>query len=126
MPAENNIFPWMAYYGHYKFFEDRMRRHHIVTGISSEMPGVYNLDLRSGKTLRVFICECYSYGEAEYHETVEKLGAVNAVVMNSMWCGYTKAAKELCKDGEVGLFKVSEFMGALNKEKFWLYVPPEA
>jgi hypothetical protein len=78
--------------------------------------------LKSGKRIRLFICECYSYGYAEYVETTQHLGKLGAIVINSAWCGYTLEAKRLCRDQGVGLFKIKDFMASLNKLEFWLYL----
>ena len=84
--------------------------------------GVYELTLKASKKLRVFICECYSFGAAEYVEVTENLGRVDAIIINSIWCGYTLDAKRLCRDQKVGLFKIADFMAALNKPEFWSYL----
>lgn len=125
MPAENSEFPWMSYYGHYKFFEDRMQSHNKVLGIQNTREGLYEINLGDERVIKVFICECYSYGLAEYYETVERLGKVQAVIINSNWCGYTTEAKRYCREHGVGLFTIGEFMAALNIKNFWEYLTKE-
>ncbi len=68
MPAHNNDFPWLSYYGHYRFFEERMAAHNKVSGIQQVDVGLYDLTRNNGSVIRVFICDCYSFGVAEYHE----------------------------------------------------------
>ena len=99
-----------------------MRPHRKVTSLEPEATGVYHLKRENGDTLRVFICECYAFGVAEYMETVQQLGDVNAVVINSHWCGYSPDAKRHCRDQKVGLFAIAEFMGALHREDYWAYL----
>ena len=125
MSAYNDSFPWMSYYGDYKFFEDRMRSHGKVMDVRNTGDGLYEIDLTDGRTLKVFICECYSYGMAEYYESVNKLGDLNAVVINSNWCGYTMDAKLHCRDHNVGLFDIRGFMAALNLRSYWEYLTEE-
>ena len=122
MPAQNNKFPWMSYYGNYKFFEDRMLSHNKVYRIQNTGEGLYEIDLGGGRLIRVFICECYSFGLAEYYESVEKLGKIQAVIINSNWCGYTIEAKRYCREHGVGLFNIGEFMAALNTKIFCEYL----
>jgi hypothetical protein len=50
------------------------------------------------------------------------LGNLNALIINSAWCGYTYEAKRFCRDEKVGLFKIGDFMAALNREDFWSYL----
>ncbi len=122
MGAYSNEYPWPPHYGHFKFFEERMEAHSRVKSVKELQSGLYELTLLDQRTLRVFICECYSYGIAEYYETVSKLGKVDAVIINSNWCGYTDEAKFHCRDLKIGLFDIRDFMAALNKPKLWLYL----
>ena len=125
MPAHSSDFPWPPHYGHFKFFETRMRGHGHVLKLTAIDDGVYELTLGSGKSLRIFICECYSFGVAEYVETTEALGELDAIIINSAWCGYTTEAKRLCRDQKVGLFDIGDFMAALHKSKVWSYLNEE-
>jgi hypothetical protein len=122
MSASSSSFPWPPYYGHFQFFEKRMQQHSQVTSLKAHGGGVYDLALRLGDPLRLFICECYSFGAAEYIETIGNLGELDAIVINSAWCGYTSEAKKLCRNEQVGLFKIGDFMAALNKPKIWSYL----
>lgn len=121
MAAHNETFPWTSHYGHYNYFEGLMDRHGKVVSLTREGNGVYTLERKQGDALRVFICECYAFGIAEYIETVEQLGEVNAIIINSAWCGYSPDAKRHCRDSNTGLFKIGELMGALHRDDYWLY-----
>jgi hypothetical protein len=122
MSAHNDTFPWMSYYGNYRFFESRIQSHNRVTGIINIGNGLYEVMLVDGRKLKTFICECYSYGIAEYFESVEKLGHLDAVIINSNWCGYSMQAKLHCTKQNVGLFNVGSFMAALNIKNYWEYL----
>lgn len=122
MPAFNDSFPWMSYYGHYRFFEDRMQSHSKVANLRKTDEGLYEIHLIDGRTLVVFICECYSFGLAEYYESVDKLGDLNAVIINSSWCGYTMDAKIHCRENNVGLYDIKGFMAALSVKNYWEYL----
>ena len=119
MTGYSDKFPWPPYYGHFAFFEQRMNAHSGVASLKAQGDGVYELTTKFGKTLRVFACECYSFGIAEYIETMQALGKLDAIVINSAWCGYTMDAKRLTRNDKVGLFKIGDFMSALNKVDFW-------
>ena len=125
MPAHNESFPWMSYYGNYSFFEDRMRSHGKIVDLQNIADGLYVINLIDGRTLKVFICECYSYGMAEYYESVEELGDLNVVVINSIWCGYSMDVKRHCLEQNVGLFDINGFMAALNQRNYWEYLTPQ-
>jgi len=98
MPAKNEDFPWKPHYGHFNFFEERMRQHRSIKRLNSLRDGLYEIEKMNGDTLRIFICECYSYGVAEYIETKDIHGEIDDVVINSLWCEYTMEAKHFCFD----------------------------
>lgn len=125
MTAHNEKFPWESYYKNYDFFEERMLNHHQVISCEEISPGNYKIKRKNGKELRIFICECYSYGVSEYLETINEIGPIDAVIINSQWCGYTPDVKFHCRDQMVGIFRIGEFMGALRKSDFWNYLTEE-
>jgi hypothetical protein len=99
MPAHNDNFPWMSYYGNYNFFEQRMREHSKVNSI-----------------------ECYSFDTAEYVESCENYGPLQAVVISSNWCGYSLDVKRNCMSDQVGVFDTAGFMAAINRREYWTYL----
>ena len=122
MTAHSENFPWPSYYGHFNFFEKAIRNHSRVRKLeASDKEGVYHVKLDDGRTIRTFVCECYSFGVAEYHEVLERVGRVDAVVISSNWCGYTGSAKRATYEDETGLFSIRDFMAALNKRPIWTY-----
>ena len=122
MAAYNESFPWTSSQGHYEFFENRMDEHDKVASWTTQGKGVYELARTRGNALRIFICDCYAFGVAEYTETVKKLGKIDAVIINSVWCRYTPEAKQHCRHAKVGLFTIKEFMAALNRKDYWCYL----
>ncbi len=122
MSAHNEFFPWSSYYGHYNYFEAQIGKHGKVASLTASDNGVFELTRIQGDTLHVFICECYAFGLAEYMETVDKLGKIDVIIINSAWCGYSPDAKRHCRKSKVGLFKIGEFMAALHRDKYWLYL----
>ena len=121
MPAYSDKFPWPSYYGHFDFFESRMKSHNAVVSLERCGEGLYNLLRRNGN-IKVFVCECYAYGVAEYMESVEYLGHLDAIIINSLWCGYSLDVKRHCMELKVGIFKISDFMASLNRDNFWTYL----
>jgi hypothetical protein len=99
-----------------------MRVHSRVLNFRSVGAGLYEIGLVSGSTLRVFVCECYSYGVAEYFESKRNLGWLDVIVINSVWCGYTSEVKLICRGERVGLFRIGDFMAALSKPELWSYL----
>jgi hypothetical protein len=122
MSAHNNNFPWMSYYGNYNFFEQRMREHSKVKVIQKVNPSLYHIELVDGRIIKTFICECYSFDVAEYIESCKELGELNAVIINSNWCGYSLDVKRYCMNEQVGVYDIGGFMAALNMNNYWQYL----
>lgn len=122
MVAHNDNFPWLSYYGHYSFFEERMRDHNRVNSFVNQNVGLYEIELTGGRRLNVFICECYSFGMAEYIEVCENYGALDAVVISSNWCSYSIEVKHHCMEHQVGIFDIRGFMAAINRREYWTYL----
>jgi len=122
MPAHSDKFPWPPYYGHFQFFEKGLKNHKLVKYITAVGSGEYILTKTDDKNLKIFICECYSFGVAEYVETTRLLANIDIIVINSNWCGYTLDAKRYARDSCVGLFSIKDFMAALYKENNWEYL----
>ena len=122
MPAHNNEFPWMSYYGNYSFFESRMIEHSKVNSIRKINPSLYDIERSDGTTIRAFICECYSFDVAEYIESCQELGKLDAIIISSNWCGYTFDVKRHCMSEQVGVYDIGGFMAALNMPNYWEYL----
>lgn len=122
MPAHSENFPWPSHYGHFQFFEQRLAEHSKVHLYNADEVGFYNVALKSGVKLRVFICECYAFGVSEYLETKARVNDLSIIVINSAWCGYTDEAKLQSRSEEIGLFKIRDFMAAINHRRFWMYL----
>ena len=122
MPAFSNSFPWPSYYGHFNFFESSMERHNRVSTMERQGDGRYKLTRNDGTAIQIFVCECYSFGVAEYEEVLDNFGKVDAVIISSNWCGYTADVKRHCRDQGVGIFDIKGFMAALNREQLWTYL----
>jgi hypothetical protein len=122
MPAHNSTFPWLSYYGNYTFFENRMREHNNVFEVNSIKTGLYDVHLLDSRLLRIFICECYAFDDAQYYEVVENYGPVNAVVISSNWCGYDFEMKLAKMKERIGVFDIKGFMAAINRSNYWEYM----
>lgn len=99
-----------------------MKAHSHVLDLRAKGDGVYEITNKYSKVLNVFVCECYSFGAAEYIETTAALRALDVIVINSVWCGYTAEAKRLARESKIGLFDIGDFMAALNRANLWEYL----
>jgi hypothetical protein len=122
MPAHTEDYPWISYYGNYNFFEQKMRAHTNVETIIKVSPSLYHIKLIDGRIIKTFICECYSFGIAEYLESCENLGELNAVVISFNWCSYSLEVKRHCMHENVGVYDIGGFMAAIRMNNYWQYL----
>lgn len=82
---------------------------------------------RVGKpSLNVYLTNVYIVGEADVIEILAEAPETDVIVTMSAWNSYSNDAKLYAKEREVGLFKFSEFLGAVYYvgRKLLDYEPP--
>lgn len=72
------------------------------------------VDLKDGRTLRVFVTNTYCFTEYSFDRVMAMSPEVDAIICSNPSGCYSDAAKRHCIDQEVGLFMLNEFMGALR------------
>jgi len=109
-----------------KFFEDGIRAHNAVISVDKLSDQYYNIKRESKSDLKVFLTNIYIVGIADVHEIKNQFPEVNCIVTISSWNSYSTEAKTFCNSQNIGLFKYSEFYGALyyDNDKFYNYEPP--
>lgn len=112
-----------------EFFKARIEGHDKVSEIEllSE-PGmprgqVYRLH-RTGslQPINIYLTNLYTAGEADLMEMASKVGNLDCIVTMSNWNQYTTDARRFALSKKIGLFDMSEFMGALNFAAVWKYI----
>ena len=94
------------------FFEQILARHAKVFTYQELDNFVYELLLENGTKYLVWLTNKYT---VSINDVVEKLAeGLDALVTISGWNDYTYEAKEYALQQHFGLFKIREFMGALN------------
>lgn len=75
----------------------------------------------------LFVVDAYVLGEGATLEIIEDNPNINCILVCSNWNEYTESAKELAKEYKVGLFTLSELMGAIyyNGKRFIEYELPK-
>ncbi len=109
------------------FFKQGMLAHKMVVSVNKLQEQHYEIRRKGRTDLKVYLTNLYIVGIADVHEIINKFPEVNCIVTISNWNSYSNEAKEFCKSQKIGLFKYSEYYGALyyDKDKFYNYVTPE-
>ncbi|AVM70927.1 hypothetical protein CO204_02125 [Streptococcus mutans] len=94
------------------YFEQTLERHGRIVRYERPEDFIYKLFLSGGKTYLVWLTNKYT---VSINDVVEKINeGFDALITISMWNSYTYEAKKYALQKHFGLFKIREFMGALN------------
>lgn len=91
----------------YAFFTGDIR--HAPSG---DFP--FEIYLADGRILVTYIGDVYVLTAADVREIVSEYEVVDCIVVVSNWDEYTSEAKEIAKTMGIGVFKLKEFMKAIN------------
>lgn len=98
-----------------------------VVEVSQESDQIIHVRRVKYSSLSVFMTNSYIVSLADVHEILTQAAHVNTIVTMSAWNGYTKEAKQFCKERGIGLFRFKEFLGAVyyDKTQYLDYILPE-
>jgi hypothetical protein len=99
-----------------EWFEQTLARHTRVEKFRSVGDQVYVVQRRGLPDVRVWLCDVYTLGVADYEAIRNADPAVDAIVVLSAWNHYTAEAQRLGASEGVGLFKPAELMSALHRQ----------
>jgi hypothetical protein len=78
-----------------------------------------------GDTVRVFLTDAYLFTELDLDTMRSVLSPNDFVLIARPEAGYTRQARESGRQTQLGVGKLAEFMGALNKRNLWEYLTME-
>jgi hypothetical protein len=109
------------------FFVQTLTAHTRVKTVEADNGNVYVIERHNLPGVRVWVCDVYTLGIADYLAIREQSPDVGCIVTMSGYNAYTPQAKAQGLGDEVGVFKFKELMGALhsNREDFVAYQPPK-
>ena len=107
-----------------EFVETALRNHSRVTELTTRTSQVFEVTTMGRKNpLVVLVVDLYTVGQADVVKAMDAVEDLNVLVTASTYNGYTKAAKNYATQNRIGLFQISEFLGALWKKRaMWSYV----
>ena len=114
---------WKLREGSRSFVEKILRGHKKVVAFSGRSYNVFDIE-RAGDLppITALLTDLYTVGLADIVLAQDEVEDLNCFVTVSNYNGYTKEAKEYAVEQQIGLFQISEFMGALWRKDFWNYV----
>jgi hypothetical protein len=97
------------------FIERFLANHSAIAELQELNRGTMLVQLRDGRTLKVFVTNTYYFTDYTLDRVLEVDPAVDAIICSSPAGQYSESAKRECIDRGIGLFMLGEFMGAILK-----------
>ena len=98
-----------------------------VTDVTKEGEQLITVNRRNQPDITIFMTNCYIVTIADVYDILNEANNIDGIVTLSPYNSYTDEAKTYCKDLKIGLFRFSEFMGAVyfDGQKYLDYIPKE-
>jgi hypothetical protein len=116
------------YYSIPKFFEARMAEHSAVVSCEQlpiEEEYIYRI-VRANYSDRVqiWLADQYHFTDMDFYNRPRQLSAGDYILIAKPEAN-GGASRDLIRQYRIGVGKLGELMGALNKREMWTYVPPD-
>lgn len=98
------------------YIEKFLANHSFINRMEKLNIAMFDVDLKDGRSLRVFATNTYFFTEYTFEKVMAVDPAIDAIICSNPYGGYTWAAKALCINNKIGLFRLKEFMGAIRKD----------
>lgn len=115
------------YYTIPEFFVDRMSKHSAVRDVedvSTDEFYLYRIGRVRGNPVLVWLSDAYLFTDMDFHNRPEELEAGDFILVARPEAG-AQVTKEVIAEARIGVGKLGELMGALNKRDVWTYRPPD-
>jgi hypothetical protein len=119
VPGQND---WNVSYATIQFVESGLAGHTAVESFTREQDIVFRIARTGRRTpIMAVLINRYVIGQADVMKVMADFPGVQLIFAHGNWCGYTREAKEYGLENDVGVFEMSEFLGALHHSDFLRY-----
>jgi hypothetical protein len=105
---------WDVSYSTISFVERALETHSKVASFRRSQDIVFDIELTNGNAIKMLLVNEYTLGIAAINRALNEFPGIEYVVTCANWNGYTRKAKEFGCENNLGIFVISEFLGALN------------
>jgi hypothetical protein len=103
-------------------FVDAVANHDkVLSATRRRCTYLVDVRLKNGPGLLVHVTNIYVVGVADVQEVLTEHADVKVLVTLSKWNMVSDDARDYGRERMVGVFTWSDFFGALNYKKYWLY-----
>jgi hypothetical protein len=114
------------YYTIPRYFLERMHEHSGVLSledVSTDDAYLYRIRRTKYGEVLVWLSDAYKFTDMDFINRPDQLTRGDYIIIAKPEGG-GGAARHLIEDAEIGVGKLADFMGALNKREIWNYVAP--
>ena len=114
---------WKVPYSTITFFERVLKSHKKVESYTRDKDILFTI-LRHPplSAIQVLLVNEYTLGLAAVMRALTEFPGLNCIVTGGEWNAYTREAKQYGLDQEIGIYGISDFLGALNLQRIHTYV----
>jgi hypothetical protein len=115
------------YYTISRFFEKRMQEQDCVRSLQRLPADEIIYEIVRGNyedKIKVWLSDAYLFTEFDYDNRPRLLNKGDYILIAKPEGGHC-VSSELIQRVKIGVGKIGEFMGALNKQELWNYTPPD-
>lgn len=95
-------------------FAEMMERHDDVESVEKISPNGYDLALKDGTEVKVFMTDTYEFTVSDLANLRARHRDVNCILQGSTWNHFTDAARDEARSDGIATFHFRGLMGALN------------
>ncbi|MGI4848563.1 MAG: nucleotidyltransferase domain-containing protein [Janthinobacterium lividum] len=95
------------------FIRSFLSDHSAIARLQEINRGTMLVELRDGRTLKVFVTNTYYFTDYTLERVLEVDPSIDAIICSSPAGQYSYSAKHHCIERSIGLFMLGEFMGAI-------------
>lgn len=105
---------WCVSFAIISFFKTALSGHSTVSSFTRTHDIFFTIKDKRGRILKVLLLDEYVLGLAAIYRAQSEFPELEYIVTGTNWNGYTPEAKEYGLSNSIGIFNLTEFLGALN------------
>lgn len=105
---------WKVSFSSICYFEEILKTHRRVKSIKRDQDIFFRIERNDNSILNTLLVNTYRFGIASLIEALEEFPEAKYIVIGGNWNKITPEAAKYASDNDIGLYRLSEFIGAIN------------
>jgi hypothetical protein len=116
------------HYSIFRFFENALNQNNNVdswTREDTKTDCLYLVKRNMGGDILIHVSDSYRYTLNDYYQKPNTLGKSSFIYIARPEAAYDWSIADIAKNDKISIGKFGAVMGALHKDKHWLFIPKE-